>query len=36
MSEIIIHFFEAPKEIFEQIFKGKEVKGEIIEKNMEK
>ena len=32
MSEIIIHFFEAPKEIFEQIFKGKEVKGEIIEK----
>ncbi len=32
MSEIIIHFFEVPKEIFEQIFKGKEVKGEIIEK----
>ena len=32
MSEIIIHFFEVPKKIFEQIFKGKEVKGAIIEK----
>ena len=32
MSEIIIHFFEVPKEIFEKIFEGKEVKGEIIEK----